>query len=204
MSAFSFLALACGPASEIEVDEGQMDDRVEDDVLFECAGGDRIPKFWICDGWPDCSSGLDEFTVCDEQPLFRCGDGQLVEWGTLCKSDGTGCKDNTDNEAFCHQFDDLYFACVISEGPGDPTVNPRIPFAWVCDGDADCISENYTAIDEEEFGCSYDRRPCGDGGTYRSVELCDGVLDCQDGTDEPEGWCEWGWPYGGEKPLIPD
>ena len=39
------------------------------------------------------------------------------------------------------------------------------------------------------FNCTYGNYQCNDGGCYTNEQKCDGILDCNDGSDEDNHHC---------------
>lgn len=158
-------------------------------AVFECGDGTGVPEEWVCDGYPDCSNGLDEQQMCPPPPM--CDDGMALEPYSVC--DGyEDCADGSD-EVGCPPP----FTC------DDGT---EIPAEWVCDAAPDCDdgsdeqqqcpvtcesqwNAHYETCGEvsetvqEQLGRCYDYT-CSDGTEIMGAQVCDGTQDCPDGEDE--------------------
>ncbi|KAI4882735.1 hypothetical protein NFI96_028538 [Prochilodus magdalenae] len=153
-------------------------------------GSDCILNSHICDGEEDCKDGSDE-NNCQrncKKDQFQCAHGRMcIDKKQVC--DGTPqCQDRSDEMNCFTQSEHCKHHC------DDKT--RCIPENFLCDGErdcadgtdeADCPSSTETPSDKptSERGCKRPSVLCG--GTTLCVnqsQLCDGKLDCPDGTDE--------------------
>lgn len=140
---------------------------------FACGDGTTIERSKLCDGKPDCASGIDESACAPYE--WACANGQgSVAIGQLC--DGSqDCFDGSDEFAHCpdESFADMW-AC------GGDDEDAMIPTALVCDGFKNCPN----GTDEGE-SCVREAGVIFCAETSVSIEfVCDGQIDCPDAFDE--------------------
>ncbi|CAH1777885.1 unnamed protein product [Owenia fusiformis] len=96
---------------------------------------------------------------------------------------GINIKSMVSYQAIAVAVDDIY---LIRSGGCTPYEHPCtnsskcIPLYKRCDSFKDCPFMD----DENNCPCRYDERSCGDGICVHISSICDGVVDCKDGTDE--------------------
>ncbi|XP_022125502.2 putative vitellogenin receptor isoform X4 [Pieris rapae] len=184
--------------------------------VFECRSGDCILQEQFCDGRYDCKDGSDEnFCVnqnpdekhCNETHQYLCGDGhKCIPNSRVCNS-SPDCDDGSD-EMNCSVI-------VISPNATckgfSCDSNRCISKFWMCDGDYDCTDKTDEDIvttcrhvlrphkvntgrdcysdafpfREKEYKCS-DKSFC-----LPKDSMCDGIMDCKDGSDEGEFCQTW-------------
>jgi hypothetical protein len=133
-----------------------------------CASGKEcIRKGWHCDGISDCTDGSDEtLTECSGDPglpTVECADAQFAcHNGEQCISRGWKCDGISD----CFDGSDEAEQECLLDGPTRRDVSQEQeasckPNEWVCSSGTQCIPQEF---------------------------LCDGIVDCDDHSDEGPGY----------------
>lgn len=142
-----------------------------------------IPFWWKCDTQDDCGDKSDEHYLC---PHFYCMVGQFQCNNTKCLHptaicDGVdNCGDHSD-ELNCDEYTCLntQFKC-----KGGPQGGFCIPLIKRCNGIKNC------PMGEDELDCSPQKClpsqfQCNSGKCIPQDQVCNGVNDCDDNSDEP-------------------
>lgn len=168
------------------------------DSQFKCSNGSCIPQSWRCDSDNDCGDASDEANCtvgrCDPLTQFEClgQDGRCIDKAFVCDGDND-CSNNHDEEncpsVVCATGQ---YKCALD--------NMCINQTKRCDGNYDCPSFEdesncrFTPIQrscrDNEFQCTASR-PGGVliGGRTTCIPnswKCDGHIDCENGSDEPD------------------
>ncbi|XP_031711305.1 low-density lipoprotein receptor-related protein 2-like [Anarrhichthys ocellatus] len=181
-----------------------------------CADGERcIPKKFLCDGERDCLDGTDE-VGCDgvtseatESPVLT-PTSTCITPSVLCPGSPALCISPTqlcDGQRDCPDGFDENNCWAQCRNPDDFLCSDRrmcIPKMEVCDGRAHChdgsdekrcqpanptapISNNAPGATSAPLKCRKGFTPCKDGlECVMYSHVCDGEMDCQDGSDEEE------------------
>lgn len=159
---------------------------------FQCDGTTCLPMQFLCDGKSDCYDGADESEqTCKNAPVVKCSINQFRCSNTTCISKSKRCNGVHDcvdgsDEKDCpkkKRCDIHEFRC----GTG-----LCIAQSQVCDGRKQCLDgldeahcEEEHCINGREFKCAGGKSACLD-----LIYRCDGVGDCDDGSDESDEFCK--------------
>ncbi|KAI5749992.1 hypothetical protein M8J76_011982 [Diaphorina citri] len=132
---------------------------------FRCDDGTCIPKRWMCDNVRDCPRATDEMNcaLCTKSE-FRCmADRKCVSMAKRC--DGSpDCSDGSDE-----------FNCKVSAH--------HVPNAQL-DQEGSAASVSLEAHSPHMSPCPPSELRCIDGRCIGLHQICNGVHDCSDGSDE--------------------
>ncbi|XP_062122287.1 modular serine protease [Drosophila sulfurigaster albostrigata] len=186
---------------------------------FECENGSCISQFEVCNGVKNCPDGTDETALnCISQrqhcskPYFQCSYGACVI-GTAACNGVKECADGSDETVLrCGTEDDkrefdrtLQGNCQHDEikCPSGICIDK---FRYLCDGNDDC--GDGTGFDESVTMCGHQECPgysfkCASGSCISNQLVCDGKINCFDGSDEAPLLCNTTAATAPKLPSIP-
>lgn len=119
---------------------------------FQCDTGECIPQKWKCNGIPDCADGSDEPFDCRKIDItdyrYSMKTGNFINFFYLAED--VPCKPNQ-------------FQCKYTK--------KCIPYAWICDGEADCSVNKQGIIDNSDEDANHCMFPVTFKSTKFSMKL---------------------------------
>ncbi|ODM93787.1 Sortilin-related receptor [Orchesella cincta] len=165
--------LDCGGPSDLSDEENCQGHNTCDPVRnFQCTNGRCILSSWRCDNDDDCLDGSDELNCTDSSPAnvtclqseFSCNaSSKCISSSWVCDFE-IDCPDGITKQEDCPDGSDENDSC--PEIPVTPT-NPSNPFPQ---GNCSMMSQMFECLGSKDCVPIYWK--------------CDGVRDCQDGSDE--------------------
>jgi len=148
------------------------------DGEFRCKNNKRcIPTYLLCDGMDHCGDCSDEIESCMEPRMFRCPNDQTGK----CIHRSYSCDDFMDCP---NHGDDVTsvpgFKCHITASVGQKTQHCVVP-QW-------SLFDEYSACDDKSDLCASNSSKCTrcvfSNLTISEKQICDGIIDCPDLSDE--------------------
>ena len=144
---------------------------------FSCANNLRcLPMIYTCDGMDHCGDCSDEIEACDEPRMWRC-----VLDTSICIPQSFGCDgfpdcpEGHDNPEFLPGF-----KCTKTI-LGTEKTQCLIPQWTLHDNFSKCEDKSDLCFANGTFTCS---RCLSDNSIISSKQICNGIIDCQDLSDE--------------------
>ncbi|XP_013385766.1 atrial natriuretic peptide-converting enzyme-like [Lingula anatina] len=159
---------------------------------LHCGNGECYDLIDKCDNFNDCSNFQDESQCTNYECIegqFECSNGNCLPLVWEC--DGSDDCGDASDEISCDTCNPTQVRC------DNGLCRNK---AWACDGENDCgdFSDEYNCTEQSQ--CSGHQVPCSKGGFSRwrlparesciqEAWLCDGSVDCSDGSDEDATFC---------------
>ena len=162
----------------------------ERDIILDCHDGFKcldqtrcLPRDFLCDGAQHCKDGSDEMELCSQPTMYRYSPTQsLIPWSFLVFETFYGIHEFYPD--FKPQHDLLFgFKCFVTVRGKTVEFNTlrTVPQFYVVSNISVCSNNEDVCYDEKsEFTCAH----CLDGTIISKSQVCDGVVDCRDLSDE--------------------
>jgi len=148
------------------------------DGEFRCKNNKRcIPTYLLCDGMDHCGDCSDEIEICMEPKMFRCPNdptGKCIHRSFSCDS-FMDCPNHGDDVTSVPGF-----KCHITASVGQKPKHCVVP-QW-------SLFDDYSACDDKSDLCASNSSKCTrcifSNLTISEKQVCDGIIDCPDLSDE--------------------
>ncbi|KAK7861738.1 hypothetical protein R5R35_014371 [Gryllus longicercus] len=156
---------------------------------FRCKSGNCIPASWECDHELNCPDGSDEHENCPKPKCapedFACGNLRCIDMHFKCNGQDD-CGDESDEMNCIDTEPNAPQKCKDSEFRCPKERNLCLPLEARCNGSSECPKG------EDELncgGCSKHEFLCDINRCIDELWVCDGMKDCDDGSDEEQRLC---------------